>query len=40
MREGQRGKEISKSIMADVDEEVVKEIIEQPKRRITPPNVA
>ena len=40
MREGQRGKEISKSIIADIDEKVVKEITEQPKRRRTPPNVA
>ena len=40
MREGQRGKEISKNIMAEIDEEVVKEITEQKKRRRTPPNVA
>ena len=38
MREGQRGKEISKSIMADLDEEVVKEITEQ--QRKTLPNAA
>ena len=40
MREGQRGKEISKNIMAEIDEEVVKEIAEPKKRRRrTPPNV-
>ena len=38
MREGQRGKEISKNIMAEIDEEVVKGIIEQQIR--IPPNAA